>query len=65
MKSEPTAVRASKGEGYTKAAAGVGDKWADSAYSLVAGPVAFLTGLEVLVRERGGKDDPNVGLRDW
>lgn len=65
MKSEPTAVWASKNGGYTKAAAGVGDKWADSEYSLVAGPMAFLMGLEGLVRERGGKDNPSVGLRNW
>lgn len=55
----------SKDGGCTKAAAGVGDKWVDSEYSLVAGPVAFLMGLEGPVRERGGEDDPIVGLRDW
>lgn len=65
VKSEPPAVRVSKDGGCTKAAAGVGDKWVDSEYSLVAGLGAFLMGLEGLVRERGGEDDPNVGLRDW
>lgn len=58
MKSEFTAVWVSTG--YTKAAAAVGDKWADSQYSLVAGPVDFLTSLE-----RSGEDDPNVVLKDW
>lgn len=57
VKSETTPVQVTEDVGYI-------EKWVDSEYGLMAEPMAFLGNLEGMVRERGGKDNPNVGLRD-